>query len=95
MTALDPAETRRLIAGVVEPLAPWDGRCTVAKPADYIPGLYRIHQLIAFDLLRSSARLTNWEAALLQTVAYRSGSLSELQSFWFNKVERDHTRCLS
>jgi hypothetical protein len=75
--------------------APWDGRRTIAKPADYIPGLYRIHQLIAFDLLRSRARLSNWEAALLQTVAYQSGSLSELQSFWFNKVERDHTRCLS
>ena len=70
---------------------PWDGRWSIQSPADDKPGLYRVHQLDARDLLRHGAgRLTNAEASFLQVVAYQWRNLSGLQAHWLRKLERQH-----
>lgn len=71
---------------------PWDGCWRIPKPDDYTPGLYRWHQVVAFDLLRSGAALTHWEAELLQVIAYQARDLSVLQRFWLARIEREHER---
>ena len=72
--------------------APWDRQWRVPKPGDYTPGLYRMHQVVAFDLLRSCAGLTEWEATFLQTIAYQGADLSEMQRFWLARIELEHGR---
>ena len=72
-----------------DPNAPWDRQWRVAKPDDYVPGLYRLHQIGAFDVLRKGYGLTEWEAEFLQLVAYQSGPLSTLQRYWLERIERE------
>jgi hypothetical protein len=69
---------------------PWDGIWRVRKPATFIAGLYRLHQVTAFQLLQSGAPLTNWEAALLQTIVYEAGDLAGLQRHWLWSVSEQH-----
>lgn len=73
-------------------LQPWDGVWRVERPADYQPGLYRVHQIEARDLLKTARGLNEWEARFLQTVAYQARDLSPLQSHWLRRVVRDHER---
>lgn len=73
-----------------DPLARWDGQWTVAKPADYVPGLYCMHQIEARWILRYARALTEADARLLQTVALQSTPLSRLQKHWLERLERDH-----
>ena len=68
---------------------PWNGRWSVSRPDDYIPGLYRIHQLTARHLLWLGSRLSGWEATFLQTLAYQSKELSEMQAALLRRIERD------
>lgn len=67
----------------------WDGRWTVPKPADYTPGLYRVHQIEARNLLKQRNSLTKWEATFLQAVAYQFGTLSPGQRYWLARLERE------
>lgn len=91
MSALDPRDARRF-SGASDPLARWDGRWTVPKPADYVPGLYKMHQLRARWVLSAGAALTVADARLLQTVAYQAAAPSNLQRFWLERLEREHLR---
>ena len=81
MIALDPLATAN---------QPWDGRWSVSRPADYVPCLYRMHQLTARDLLRLGFRLTGWEATFLQTLVFQSKSLTEMQTALLRRIEQDH-----
>lgn len=73
-------------------LQPWDGIWRVKRPADYTPGLYRVHQIEARDLLKTADGLSEWEAQFLQTVAYQTNDLKPLQSHWLRRVVREHER---
>lgn len=70
-----------------DPNAAWDRQFRVQRPADYTPGLFRPHQIDAFYMLRSGCLLTEWEAQLLQILAYQVGDLSTLQRFWLRRIE--------
>lgn len=72
-----------------DPNGAWDRVWRVPKPAEYIPGLFRPHQIDAFGLLRSRCPLTEWEAQFLQIVAYQVGDPSSLQRFWLRRIERE------
>jgi hypothetical protein len=67
---------------------PWDGVRRVQPPADYIRGLYRMHQLVADDLLRQCRSLSNWEATFLQVVRYQGGTLTPAQRHYLGKIEQ-------
>jgi hypothetical protein len=75
-----------------DPLALWDGRWTVAKPADYVAGLYRMHQVAARWLLKNAERLTEADARLLQAVAYQAAPLSNLQRYWLERIESEQAQ---
>ena len=77
MSALDPREAGRF-SSAIEPLRRWDGRWTVPKPDDYLPGLYRMHQLKARWVLSAGAALTEADARLLQTIAYQAAPETSL-----------------
>lgn len=93
MSALDPRATRAMRCGSEDELAtamePWNGQLFVRRPPDYQPGLFRMHQIIASDLLRQRDGLTNWAARLLQTIRYQFQELSPAQTYWLNRLERD------
>lgn len=76
-------------------IAPWDGCYRVKKPDGYTPGLYRPHQIDALDLLRTARGLTEWDATLLQVVAYQERDLSGLQRFWLTRLVREHGEAVS
>lgn len=67
----------------------WDGRWTVEKPSDYIPGLYRFHQIEARGILKRAKSLTKWEAALLQSLAFQDKDLSPAQRYWLGRLDRE------
>lgn len=71
---------------------PWNGQWSVSRPLDYIPCLYRMHQLIARDLLKLGSRLTGWEASFLQTLVFQSKDLTETQAALLRRIEQDHGR---
>ena len=73
-------------------IAAWDGQWRVPKPEGFKHGLYRPHQVDALNLLRTARGLTEWDATLLQVVAYQSRDLSGLQRFWLARIEREHER---
>ena len=75
-----------------DPNAAWDGVYRTAKPADYVAGLYMVHQLDADHLLKTARGLTHWEAEFLQTVRYQGRPLSDLQRFWLDRLEREYSR---
>lgn len=68
---------------------PWDGVWTVKASPDYIPGLFRMHQVIAHGFLKSGLPLTEWECQFLQALARQPSVLSETQSYWLGRIERD------
>lgn len=68
---------------------PWNGVWTVKASPDYIPGLYRMHQVIAHGFLKSGTPLTEWECNFLQTLALQPAELLDIQSHWLNRIERD------
>ena len=76
-----------LIANANEP---WNVQWSVSRSADYIPGLYRMHQLVSRDLLQLGSRLTGWEAAFLQTLTFQSNAPTKTQAMWLRRIERDH-----
>lgn len=71
---------------------PWNGTWSVQKPAEYVDGLYRLHQVVAHGFLKSGTPLTEWECMFLQTVARQPGDLNDIQHYWLNRLERELTR---
>lgn len=71
------------------PRKPWNGVWTVPKPADYVDGLYRLHQVIAHGFLRSGQPLDEWECSFLQRLARQPGDLNNLQTYWLGRIEQD------
>jgi hypothetical protein len=67
---------------------PWDRVRRLPAPEDYVPGLYRVHQVIADHLLRECPNLTNWEARLLQVIRYQSRDLGPVQRHHLLKLEQ-------
>lgn len=72
---------------------PWNGVWTVEASPDYVPGLYRMHQVIAHGFLKSGTALTEWECSFLQALARQPADLSETQSYWLRRIERDLMEC--
>jgi hypothetical protein len=72
-----------------DPNGAWDRSWRVARPADIVDGLYRLHQLDALYLLRCGCPLTEWEAEFLQIVLYRAEKPSNIQHYWLRRIERD------
>lgn len=70
---------------------PWNRKWQVETPADYVPGLYRLHQIVAHGFLQSGTPLTEWESMFLQTIARHPRDLSETQTYWLNRLERELT----
>lgn len=68
---------------------PWDGVWRVERPADYLPGLYRMHQLVAHDLLTQAKGLSEWQAALLQVIRYQSKPLTPTQRHYLDRFEKE------
>ncbi|MXO63434.1 hypothetical protein [Qipengyuania oceanensis] len=72
-------------------LKPWDGSTWfVEQPADFVRGLYRLHQIEAHDLLMSGRGLSNWAAGFLQQLYYQSKPPTQTQWFWLRKLDQEH-----
>lgn len=56
-------------------------------PADYVRGLYRLHQITAHQLLRSGHPWTEWEAAFLQGLAWQVAAPSPSQRDKLRELE--------
>ena len=72
-----------------DPNGAWDRQWRVPRPAAFLDGLYRMHQLEALHMLRSQCPLTEWEAEVLQRILYAPGDISDLQRHWLRRIERD------
>jgi hypothetical protein len=70
-------------------MLPWDGVRRMKKPAGYVPGLYRLHQLDAEYLLRSGATWFTWAANILQAIAYQDGPLSPAQEHYLRQFTNE------
>ena len=70
-------------------LKPWDGVWRVERPADFVPRLYRFHQVRAHDLLKRNPGLTEWDAHLLQVLYFKRQTLSPGQTYWLDRIERE------
>ena len=72
-------------------LSQWDGRTQyVARPADFVEGVFRLHQIEARDLLRLGSRLNEWEASILQALYYQGAEPSEAQAYWLSRIAEVH-----